>query len=63
MRKLLLCVVADKIYGHLDQQKLLPEEQKGCSKISRGTNHLLYIDRAVIKVNSRKKISNGMDRL
>ena len=43
MRKLLLCVAADKIYGHLDQQKLLPEEQKGCRKISRGTNHLLYI--------------------
>ena len=35
-------------YGHLDQQKLLPEKQKGCKKRSRGTNDLLYIDRAVI---------------
>ena len=34
---------------HLDQEKLLPEEQKGCRKGSRGTNDLLYIDRAVIK--------------
>ena len=42
--------------AHLDQEKLLPEEQKGCRKGSRGTNHLLYIDRAVIKeVKSRKK--------
>ena len=40
----------------LDQEKLLPEEQKGCRKGSRGTNDLLYIDRAVIKeVKSRNK--------
>ena len=35
---------------------MLPEEQKGCRKRSRGTNDLLYIDRAVIKeVESRNK--------
>ena len=35
---------------------MLPEEQKGCRKGSRGTNDLLYIDRAVIKeVKSRNK--------
>ena len=28
---------------------MLPEEQKGCRKGSRGTNDLLYIDRKVIK--------------
>ena len=39
-----LGVIADQIYGHLDQQKLLPEEQKRCRKRSRGTNDLLYID-------------------
>ena len=43
-------------YAHLDQEKLLPEEQKGCRKGSRGTNNLLYIDRAVIKeVKPRNK--------
>ena len=47
--KLLSSVVADQIYGHLDQQKLLPEEQKECRKRSRGTNDLLYIDRAAIR--------------
>ena len=41
MWKLLKGVIADQIYGHLDQQKLLPEEQKG-------TKDLLYIDTAVI---------------
>ena len=56
MCKLLSGVIADQIYGHLDQQKLLPEEQEGCRKRSRGTNDLLYIDRAVVrKVKSRKK--------
>ena len=49
-------VIADQTYAHLDQEKLLPEEQKRCRKGSRGTNDLLYIDRAVIKeVNSRNK--------
>ena len=54
--KLLAGAIADQIYAHLDQVKLLPEEQKGCRKVSRGTNDLLYIDRAVIKeVKSRNK--------
>ena len=56
MCKLLTGVIADQIYAYLDQEKLLPEEQKGCRKGSRGTNDLLYIDRAVIKeVKSRNK--------
>ena len=56
MWKLLAGVIADQIYAYLDQEKLLPEEQKGCRKGSRGTNDLLYIDRAVIKkVKSRNK--------
>ena len=58
MWKLLLGVIADQIYGHLDQQKLLPEEQKESRKRSRGTNDLFHIDRAIIReVKSRKKIA------
>ena len=56
MWKLLTGVIADKIYAHLDQEKLLPEEHKGCRKDSRGTNDLLNIDRTVIKeVKSRNQ--------
>ena len=56
MWKLLTGVIAVQIYTHLDLQKLLLEEQKGCRKGSRGTNDLLYNDRAVIKkVKSRNK--------
>ena len=55
MWKLLTGVIADQIYAHLNQEKLLSEEQRGCRRGSRGTNDLLYIDRAVIKVKSRNK--------
>ena len=54
MWKLLTGIIADQIHAHLDQEKLLPEEQKGYRKGSRGTNDLLYFDRAVItEVKSR----------
>ena len=56
MWTLLTGVIADQIYGHLDQEKLLPEEKEGCRKGSRGTKNLLYIDRAVTQeVKSRNK--------
>ena len=35
MWKLLTGVIADQIYANLDQEKLLPKEQKGCRKGSR----------------------------
>ena len=61
MWKLLTGVIGDQIYGHLDQQKLLQEEQKACRKRSSGTNDLLNIDKAVIKeVKFRKK--NSMEK-
>ena len=47
--KLLTGVDADPIYAHLDQENLLSEGQKSYRKGSRGTDYLLYIDRAVIK--------------
>ena len=56
MWKLLTGVIAHQIYAHLDQEKLLPEKQKGYRKGFRRTNDLLYIDRAVIKeVKPRNK--------
>ena len=49
-------VIADQIYGHLDQQKLLPEEKTRWRKTSTGSNDLLYIDWPVIReIKSRKK--------
>ena len=37
MWRLLTGVIGYQIDAHLDQEKLLPEEQKGCRKGSRGT--------------------------
>ena len=55
MWKLLSDVIADQIYGHLDQQKLLSDEQEGCRKRSMGTNDLLYTDRAAIREGKPRK--------
>ena len=49
-------LITDVIHVHLDQEKLLPEEQRRCRKGSRETSELLYIDRAVVKeTKSRNK--------
>ena len=40
---------------------LLPEEQKWCRKGSRGTNDLLFIDRAVIKEVKSRNNTLAMD--
>ena len=47
--KLLTGIFADKIYDHLQVNDLLPDEQKGCRRNSRGTKDQLLIDRAVLR--------------
>ena len=49
MWKLLTGMMAEEMYTFLEGNKLLPEEQKGCRKRSRGTNDLLFIDKMVLK--------------
>ena len=46
--KLLAVIVADEIYSHLEENSLLPEEQKGCRRNSRSTKDQLLIDKAVM---------------
>ena len=50
-------VIANQIYGYLDQQKLLTEQEKGSRKISKGSNDLLYINSRteITEVKCRKK--------
>ena len=54
--KLLSGVIADQIYGHLDQQKLLPEEQQGCKKISRETIEELLFYFILVDSNWRSQV-------
>ena len=54
--KLLTGIFSDEIYRYLEEQELLPEEQKGCRRKSKGTGDLLYIDKMIMKeVKSRRK--------
>ena len=49
MWKLLTGIFAEKIYDHLKNNNLLPDEQKGCRKGLRGARNQLLIDKAVLK--------------
>ena len=58
--KLLTGIVADEIYNHLEENDLLPGEQKGCRRNSRGTKDQLLIDKAVMKNCRRRKVGLSM---
>ena len=60
MWKLLTGVLADKMYEHLENEHLLPEEQKGCRKNYRGTKDQLLIDKMIIKNCKRRKTGLAM---
>ena len=60
MWKLLTGIFAGKIYEHLESNDLLPDEQKGCRKNSRGTKDQLLIDKAVLKQAKLMKHSLSM---
>ena len=47
--KIYTACIAEKIYKHLDANKLLAEEQKGCIKNSQGCKEQLVTDSVVLK--------------
>ena len=57
MWKLLTGVLAKEMYNYLEQEKILPQEQKGCKRESCGTKDQLLIDRTVLK-NFKKRHTN-----
>ena len=57
MWKLLTGVIAEKMYHYLEREKILPEEQKGCRRGSRGTKDQLLIHKTVLK-DCRKRHTN-----
>ncbi len=60
MWKLLTAVMSEEMYKHLEKNKLLPNEQKGCRKRSRGTKDQLLIDKMIIRNCKRRAIGLGM---
>ena len=47
MWKLITRILAERMHSHLEREKVLPSEQKGCRKGSRGTK--LLIDKTVLR--------------
>ena len=58
--ELITGIVADEIYNHLEENDLLPEEQKGCLRHSRGTKDQLLIHKAVMKNCRPRKVGLSM---
>ena len=57
MWKLLSGVFAARTYEHLKDNALLPSEQKGCRKQSRGTKDQLVIDKAVMSLAKSRNVA------
>ena len=50
-------MLAEKMYSHLERENVLPSEQKGCRKGSRGTKDQLLIDKTVLR-DCKKRHNN-----
>jgi hypothetical protein len=57
MWKLMTGTIADEMYEYLENEHLLPDEQKGCRRKSRGTKDQLLIDKTILK-DCRKRHTN-----
>ena len=57
MWNLLIGIIGEKLYLHLERNELLAKEQKGCRKRSRGTKDQLIIDKAILK-NCWRRLTN-----
>ena len=60
MWKLFTGVMSDEIYEHLEANKALPDEQKGCRRNSRGTKDQLLIDKMVMRNCKRRQVNLSM---
>ena len=54
---LLTGIITDKTYDHLEENRLLPEEQKGSRRKSQGTKDKLAIDKWILH-NCRRRKTN-----
>ena len=53
-------IISDKTYDHLEENKLLPEEQKGSRRKCQGTKDQLVIDRCILQNCRKRKTSLSM---
>ena len=50
-------MLAEKMYSHLERGNVLPSEQKGCRKGSRGIKDQLFINKTVLR-NCKRRHTN-----
>ena len=63
MWKMLTAKIREEIYFSLTSRGLLPEEQKGCRKGSRGTEELLYIDQHILNESKTRRKNLALARI
>ena len=60
MWKLMTGIIANSVYEYLEMYKLLPVEQKGCRRSSRGTKDQLLLDKMVLNDCKKRHTNLGM---
>ena len=60
MWKLLTGIISEHLYRYLEEEKILPEEQKGCERNSRGTKDQVLLDKALIRDWKRSSTNLAM---
>ena len=60
MWKLMTGIIANSVYEYLEMNNLLPVEQKGCRRNSRGTKDQLLIDKMVLNGCKKRHTNLGI---
>ena len=58
--KFLKGIISDKTYDHLEENKLLPEEQKGSKRKCQGTKDQFAIDKRILQTCRKRKKNLSM---
>ena len=53
-------LISEHLYRFLEEEKILPEEQKGCKRNNRGTKDQLLSDKAVLRDSKRRSTNLAM---
>jgi hypothetical protein len=59
--KLITSIISRRMQKYMDNENLLPKEQKGCCSGTKGCKDQLLISKVIRECKSRKKSEYGMD--
>ena len=60
MWKVLTGIISEHLYSFLDEEKILPQEKKGCKRNSRGTKNEALLGKAVLTDCKRRSTNLAM---